>query len=340
MMLLLHSHSLQLMALQAEHSLDTVAGEEGSSRKGVTAAAAAAGASGTAAADDDYGSSSSGSSSSRSRHSAQDDSSSSKLPPDVHEALDEEQFVALSSNIQGLWQQLGLSWDVLFTFAEAVHQTPQGLPEDPDVIEATARCVLLSLQHIMGLSTQQSQMPRTRSDANNSIAFNQLGRQVQQLLPYAVWRLPLLLLQIAELSNRDDDAAQHVFILVQGALVAVQSWGMPGLLRVARAVSSCTLGSVVPTAAAAAAAAAAQNPTAAEQGDDIAVLHINASFTELLPAMVDAWLRTVHSLLLQAPHGLLHTAAAVKPLLLSQHSCSCPVTLLCGTDAPLDQLSG
>jgi hypothetical protein len=258
----------------------------------------------------------------------------------------QKQQLRLVSSIEQLWQQLGLPLTALPTFADAVEETPFCMSDDPDVIETTARCVLMSLQDIITpANAPQAAQQGTAAAAGTTVPFDQLSRQVQQLLPGVIWQLPLLLLQLATLANVNDEDAVHVETMTRCAAVSVQAWGMPGLPPPAHSIAAAAGGG----GTLAPASHSSNNPAATTAAAGAAAAGVTASAgaaaapasTELLPALVDTCLAVMQSLLLQLPHGLLQAAAAAKvETLPDQHVSICPHVEPVATAAAMDNLIG
>jgi hypothetical protein len=229
--------------------------------------------------------------------------------------LEGQQLDQLTAVVFGLWQQLGLAPEALPAFAAAIDLEPRSLTADPKVIEYTAACALVSLQHIVGLDTAQLLWRVSSDAAYDGVTYDQLSRQLQQLLSCVIWRLPQLLLQVALLANAFEAAFLHVATLVDAALASVHAWRMPGLLSAASRASP------------------SHSSTAAGYRADVLT---EASCTELLPALHGTWLCVLHSVLLQPYHGLLYTAAAAETRVVSTQTCACRQALSAHTAQSFD----
>lgn len=262
----------------------------------------------------------------------------------------------LLSITQQLWQQLGLSPDVLPAFAAALE------PSDLKIFTGHyfLHCVNSSVAGIIYAKSCTSVLAGSARPAQ-TLAYVQLSRQEQQLLPLVVWQLPLLQLLLASVLDAEAEQASYVETLVFAASKSVHAWSMLGLAAAANRSAAASSAAAAPAASSAVPARRAPTTSSTSSmagassdggGDRIPELDPAAQLaapansqsqcpsTGLLSGLLDAWLGLMQSLLLQTPHGLLHSAGAATPQLLQQHICSCPEAVETGAAVPLDNLSG
>jgi hypothetical protein len=244
----------------------------------------------------------------------------------------EAQMQQLLSITRQLWQQLGLPPGALPAFAAGLDDC-RDRSISQNTMGVSLCCIRLSMQDVLcldGPSTAHSTFHKAQI-----VAYDQLSRQMQQLLQRVVWLLPqLLLLLLASVWDRhaEDGGVLLVEVMVCQAMLLTRAWSMPGLMpaaaiRAAAAPSSAAAAAAAGTKAHArpgpirmAAAAAAQ--ASCQPGEPTP-----CSPSGQVSAVLDALLGLFHSLLLQPHHGLLHVAAAARPQLLQQYPFACSQNL-------------
>jgi hypothetical protein len=241
----------------------------------------------------------------------------------------QQQHGELARLSKQLWQQMGLSPDALPTFATALQCRPAER-KNSKLLTTTAQCVINSLQEVTGLSTQPD-----NADAEVTVEFDELNRQVQQSLPRVTLQLPQLLLLLASQAEAESpDAAAAAVWAIQAAEMSVIIWAVPGLLTAATSTAA---------AGSSAAALASASPTPRQPAAAAARAGSQGSLSTLVPlgvlsALLDAWLGCMHNLLLQPSSGLLHAAASAKLQVLPDRRIMCPVVV--GTFVPPEDMRG